>query len=268
MRYLLLPFLVLTSLGLVAAACTKVVETPSSKVDTPTSASESRALGELAGADQTGLWVTGTGTVAAEPDLARLTLGIESRAKTVEEARTNAANAMAAVVSTVKAHNIQDKDIQTQVFSITPEYTYREVQDEFGRHGEQVLVGYIVTNQVAVKVRDLDAVGPVVDDVAQAGGDLTRISGISFTVEDPKPLQEQARAKAVQDAVAKAEQMAREAGVTLGKAFYLNDSTAVPVVRDFGVKAFAEGIAAAPPTPISGGELEISVTIQAAFSIR
>lgn len=277
MRYLLLPFLVLASLVLVATACTED-ETPPSSSNTPTGAAvENPAQRELASAaatstssdaNQTGLWVSGTGSVTAKPDLALLTPGIESRAKTVEEARANAANAMAAVVSALKGHNIQDRDIQTQVFSITPEYTYREILDEFERRSEQVLVGYIVTNQMAVKIRDLDDVGPIVDDVTQAGGDLTRISDISFTIEDPKPLEEQARAKAVRDAVAKAEQMAREAGVTLGRAYYLTDSTTAPMVRDFGAKAFAEGVAAALPTSISGGELEIVVTIHAAFSIR
>lgn len=216
---------------------------------------------------QTGIWVLGTGKVVVQPQLAVFTLGVESRAATVEEARGRAAEAMNSIVKSLKANGVADRDIQTRLFTITPQYVYRERTDQGGRFSEQVLVGYTVSNQATVRVRDLGKVGVVIDDVARAGGDLTRIQGISFTVEDFSPYQIQARELAVKNALAKAGQFASLTGVTLGRLVYITESSATPVVREFAVR---EAVAAAPgaPTPVSPGELEVQVNVQAAFAIQ
>ena len=95
---------------------------------------------------------------------------------------------MNAIVEAVKAHGLDDRDIQTQSFNIWPQYEYPEVITAEGSTRKQVLVGYTVSNLATIKVRNVDAVGTVIDDAAEAGGDATRIHGISFTVEDPKLL--------------------------------------------------------------------------------
>ena len=219
------------------------------------------------GSSQTGIWVTGLGKVMVEPDLALLNLGVESRAKTVKEANAQAAVAMNAIIDTLKGHGVADKDIQTQFFNIRPQYEWTEVIEGGIRTNKQVLVGYIVSNTVAAKIRDLTSIGTVIDDVANAGGDLTRINGISFTVEDQTPLMVQARELAVKDALAKAQQLADLTGVQLGRLVYIAESgSGVPVVRDFGVRIEAMAASAAP-TPISGGELEIQLNVQAVFEI-
>ncbi|MBI2935697.1 MAG: SIMPL domain-containing protein [Chloroflexi bacterium] len=207
-------------------------------------------------ASQTGIWVSGTGRVLMEPDLALLTIGVEARERTVEAARSKAAAAMAAIVEVLKARGIAGKDVQTSGFSISPEYTFRE--------RERILVGYLVNNQARIKVRKLDEIGRVIDEVARAGGDLTLVQGISFTVENPAPFQSSAREQAVRDALAKAQQFAALTGVTLGRLVYLTESTVASVPREFGVRSLA---AAEATTPISGGELEITVTVQVAFAI-
>jgi uncharacterized protein YggE len=112
----------------------------------------------------------------------------------------------------------------------------------------------------------MENVGAIIDAVAVAGGDLTRIDGISFTVEDPSPYLDQARVEAMADAASKAEQLAEMAGVELGKATYIVENTAYPYpVR----QNLYEGVAAAPAmeTPISPGELEISLNVQIAYAI-
>ena len=139
------------------------------------------------GVSQSGIWVTGEGTIALEPDLALLNLGVEATAGTVAEARGEAASAMDAIVAALKAQGVEDRDIQTRFFNISPRYEYQEVLEEGFRRGKQVLVGYVVNNSASVKIRDLDSVGRVIDEVADAGGDVTRINGISFTVDDTKP---------------------------------------------------------------------------------
>ena len=215
-----------------------------------------------------GIWVSGKGKASAQPDLALLTAGVEAKAKTVEEARSKAASAMSAILDALKRRGIADKDTQTRFFNISPEYQFVERTDALGiRRGEQVLVGYIVSNQVAVKVRKLDDVGKVIDDVVKAGGDLTRLQGIGFTIDDPSKLQTQARELAVKDALAKADQMAKAAGVSLGKPFYLNESSFESPPQPFAARLSVAASAGEVSTPISAGELDVEVTVQAAFSI-
>jgi hypothetical protein len=176
---------------------------------------------------------------------------------------------MNAVVAALKARRVQDRDIQTQFFHITPQYVWKERVDPTGaRHGEQVLTGYLVTNQASVVVRDLGQVGELVDAVAQAGGDLTRIQGISFTIEDPTRLHQQAREAAVRDAQAKAQQFATLTNVALGRLVYISESAATPGVRAEVARAGIAAVSAEQPTPIGGGELAVEVTVQTVFAIQ
>ena len=211
---------------------------------------------------QTGIWVNGEGKVLAAPDLAEINLGIEVEADTVNEAQTQAAESMDAVMSTLEEAGIEEKDIQTSRFSI---YPVRKWDDD---GNEYILVGYRVTNTVNVKIRDLDKVGDIIDSVAGSGGDFTQIGGIEFSVEDPTPYKDEAREKAFAQAKDKAEQLATLSGLTLGEVTYVTEtsyyaSTVRMSVNEFGAPAPGEA-----STPISPGEQEISVSIQVAFDIK
>ena len=222
-----------------------------------------------AAGSQSGIWVTGEGSISLDPDLALINIGVETRAASVAQARNEAANAMAAIVAAVKAHGLTDRDIQTRSFNIWPQYEYPEVLESGVRTRKQTLVGYMVSNSASIKVRDLDAVGDIIDDVADAGGDATRINGISFTVEDPKPFMVQLREEAVQDALAKARHFADLTGVAVGRLVFISESGGGrPIVQNFmEERAFA--VAAAPaPTSISGGELELRLFVRAVFDIQ
>ena len=210
---------------------------------------------------QVGLWVTGEGRTTATPDIVLLSLGIEAEAKTVAQAQRDAAEAMDGVMKALKANGVVEKDIQTQRFSI--DMVRKWIDDE----QRYIILGYQVTNIVAAKIRQIDKAGTVIDAVAEAGGDLTRINGISFSIDDPTPYYKEARAKAVEDAMAKAEQMADSADIKLGKLLYISESPPVsPVaVSDYLFKA--EG-AAPSSTPVSAGELEIQVTVRMVYAIR
>jgi uncharacterized protein YggE len=132
-------------------------------------------------------------------------------------------------------------------------------------HHEQVIVGFQVTNQLTARVRDLDAVGGIIDDVAKAGGDLTRFQGVGFAIEDTQALQDQARAAAVADLLAKANQIASLAGVKLAAPFFITEAGGLSPFASGERLAFASPLAV--PTPILGGEVEVVVTLQAAFDI-
>lgn len=209
----------------------------------------------------TGIWVTGQGEAMAVPNIAELRLGVEARADTVAEAQTQASEAMDKVVVALKDNGVAEKDIQTQRFSIYPVTRWIREKDE------EEIIGYRVTNIVVAKIREMDKVGDIIDAVAEAGGDLTQIQGISFTVDDPTPYYEEARAKAVKDAKDKALQLADLAGVRLGKPTYISEGA---VYLPPTVKVFYEAEAApvpAPETPIIPGELKITLTIQIAYAI-
>ncbi len=210
-----------------------------------------------------GIWVSGQGKVSVTPDIAILSLGVDAQASTVSEARLQAAEAMEAIVTVLKDNGVAEKDIQTYHFSISQVWEWDRVTDE------PKMTGYRVSNMVSATIRELDKVGLIIDAVAEAGGDLTRVHGVGFTVEDPTAYQRQAREKAFADARAKAEQLAGLAGVTLGKAIYITEGMGylppMPMLRDMAVAApMAPGF----DTPIMPGEQEIIINVQVAFAIE
>ena len=208
---------------------------------------------------QTGIWVSGTGEVTATPDVAILTLGVQAQETTVKAAQSEAASAMAAVVNALKANGVADKDIQTQWYSISPVTKWDD------KTNEQITTGYSVSNMVIVKIRDISKAGTIIDAVTDAGGDLTRINGINFTVDNPTAYYNQAREKAMQDAAAKAQQMASLAGVNLGKAIYISESGGY-IPGPYPLRDYAAGASAS--TPISPGELNITISVSVGYSIE
>ncbi len=249
---------VLAAVMLLVAACGNDDD------DAPQSASGApQTASTLSGViqSQSGISVSGEGSIDLVPDLALLNVGVEAVAESVSQAREEAAQAMDAVIAAVKAHGLEDRDIQTRSFDIWPQYDYQ--------NNTRTLIGYTVNSSATVKIRDIDNVGAIIDDVADAGGNATRIDGIRFTVEDPKPHMADLREAAFQDAMAKAEHLATLAGVELGPVTFVTESSGVPVSRDETLDAMTLAApAAAPSTSISGGELRISMHVQAVFDIR
>ena len=203
--------------------------------------------------------VSGTGIVAGDPDVVVLSIGVSVERDSVKQARTEAAEAMAGVIESLKGNGLIDTDIQTQHFSIHQRYDYSKGKREFR--------GYNVTNTVSAKIRDLDTVGNVIDDAAEAGGDLVEINSIQFTIDDPTKLKMQARVAAMQDAQAKAQTLATEGGVALGKPISISESEDYyppgPVSFEF-----AKDAAAAVETPIQSGQLQISVRVNVTYEIE
>ena len=132
-----------------------------------------------------------------------------------------------------------------------------------------MLVGYVVSNTVTVKIRDLGSVGVVIDDVATAGGDATRIDDVGFTVDDQSAYAEELRSKAVADAMTKARHFASLAGVSLGEPTFISEAAAGVPIQPVYAESFAlSRAAAAPATSISGGELELRMSVQVLFEIQ
>ena len=238
----------------------------SMKMDAEKPAEQPSRFGVIGDAQDTGIWANGVGVVSAPPDLAELDLGVSATADTVSEARESAAEAMTAVVGYLNGSGIADADIRTRHFSIQPQYEWQETFEEGVRRSERVLTGYQVSNTVIVRVRDLDSVSELLDGAVAAGGDLVRVNGINFRIEDTTELAKEARELAVADALAKATELASYSGVNLGRMVYLSETSAQPV---FAERAFAAlSVDTAASTPISPGEQEVRVTVRTVFDIQ
>jgi uncharacterized protein YggE len=207
----------------------------------------------------TGISVSGQGQVSGTPDLATVNLGVEASRDTVQAAREDAASAMEKVINTLKDQGVADEDIRTSYFSIYPRY------DNNGQN----ITGFQVSNQLTVKIRDLSSVGGIIDEVVLAGGDLTRFQGIDFSIEDIKPLEEQARAAAVADLVDKANQLAALGGVNLGKPFFISETGGFsPLRMAYAESASFDQAAGAAPTNIQPGQVDVTISVQAMFAIQ
>ena len=206
--------------------------------------------------------VTGSGLVTGEPDIATIYLGVSVEKETVAVAREEAAIAMTAVIDSLKANNIAENDIQTERFSIYPQYNYTDSGRE--------LRGYSVNNTVRAKVRELESLSDIIDDAAEAGGDTVVVNSIQFTIEDATALQMQARSLAVKDAEAKAKTLAAASGVSLGKPITITETsrTASPPIAYAEEAAFDSADSARSATPIEAGELTVTVNITVVYEIE
>lgn len=203
-----------------------------------------------------GITVTGEGRAFGEPDVAVLTLGVEGDATTVAEARAQADEAMNALRQAVRDAGVADENVQTSRFSIQPRY-------DFGNN-RQTIIGFTVSNMLTVKIRDIDTTGEVIDSAVTAGGERSRVEGLTFTIDDPAALEDQARQEAVEKAKAKAETLADAGGITLGDARSISEGGgAIPIAfDDAAAYQVAEGA-----TSIDPGQLEVRISVTVVYDV-
>jgi uncharacterized protein len=199
--------------------------------------------------------VSAVGKVTVGPDVARLDLGVTITRSTVRTARADAAKSMNNIIAAVKALGVADKDIQTTNLSLYPQY---------GNGSVQKIVGYQISEQVLVTVRDLDKAGDVVDAATAKGA--TDVNGISFDFADPAKVQNDARATAVAAARTSAQAMAGAANVTLGAVVSITDSTP-PSPIFYGYGAMKALPAADAATPVQPGTQDLTASVTVVFEI-
>jgi uncharacterized protein YggE len=204
-----------------------------------------------------GISVMGTGRVNVVPDTALVHLGVEVRAPNLGDATTDATRRMQAVLERVKALGLADQDISTVAYSVEPVTPQRRPEDETVR-----ITGYRVVNVVQLRIRELSAVGRVVEAAMAAGA--TTIRGVRFTVADPARPEAEARALAVKDAQMRAAQLAEAAGLRLGELVSLNDG---PPPRPIGDRYGVASAAVMSPGPIEPGQLEVMVIVNAHYHL-
>jgi uncharacterized protein YggE len=210
--------------------------------------------------------VTGQGKIAAVPNVADINLGVVTQGETAREALSANSEKMAALQTILKERGVASKDIQTTNLNVSPRYS-QPPQPLPGRPQEPFtprIVGYDVTNTVTVTARDLGKFGDLLDAVVTAGAN--QMHGISFRVDTPDSLLDEARKRAMADARRKADLMAGEAGVVVGPPISITDTgdSSPPPPRPMMGRAM--GLAMA--VPVAAGEQELSVTVHVVYELK
>lgn len=216
---------------------------------------------EVRGYQPTTISVNGEGKVTAVPDIAELTFGVATGPqKTANAAKDMLTKSMNAAFEAVKALGIEEKDISTEYLSLNPSYDWNE--------GRQILRGYEGSQQLRVKVRDLDKVSDVLSAAVNAGAN--QAGGVQFTIDDPQGLRAEAREKAIQNAQEKAQVLADQLGVKIVKLQNFNEGGGYSPPMPYMAKNMAmEGAAVADASiPLPPGEQEIQVNVNMTYEVR
>ena len=210
--------------------------------------------------------ITGHGEVTAAPDTAYVTSGVTSQGMTAKEALDLNNADMAKLIETLKAAGIESKDIQTTGFSVSPNYVYSDARDQNGYQLPPKVVGYTVSNGVTVQVRDLTILGAVLDQAVTVGAN--QINGVSFAVEDPSELYDEARKLAFADARDKGELYAEAAGVELGAIALISEQINYAPPQPYMFKAEAAMAADRSFVPVEVGSLTFSIDVNVNWDLE
>jgi uncharacterized protein YggE len=205
------------------------------------------------------LALMGSGEVRAKPDIAIITIGVMKRADTAREALTQNNAAMTQIIDHLKQAGIQAKDIQTSNFTVSPAYLYDNQSQQPPK-----IIGYDVSNQVTLTMRKLQDIGTILDDVVSKGSN--QIYGIGFSIDDPKPLEDEARRLAIDDAMRKAKLFADSAGVSLGPIVSILEHLQPPPVPVYMKAQRME--AADSAVPVAEGEQVVTAHVTISWEIR
>lgn len=195
--------------------------------------------------------VVGSGTVQGAPDTVNADVGIDVVAPDVTTAMNQTSERQKAVIDALTAEGIDAKDIKTTAVDLQPQY------------GENsVITGYRAGNAVNVTIRSLDKAPRVLSSIVDAGGNATRINAVNFTIEDDSKLVADARARAFEDAKARAGQYADLSGMSLGRVISISEAPGnAPPPPMPAPKAMAADV------PLQPGQQTVSFSVTAVWEL-
>ncbi len=198
-----------------------------------------------------------TGAVKTTPDKVDISTGVTSEAKSAREALDQNTEAMAKVVEALKADGIEPKDIQTTNFSVSPVYEQRK------EGTAPLIVGYRVTNQVRITLRDTKKLGAILDKVVGLGAN--QIDSIEFGVEEPEALKDEARKLALKNVTDNAKLYAQAAGVGLGQILTISEEESSYQPR---FAPAATRMEMSKDVPIEAGTASVEVRVKVTWEIN
>lgn len=214
--------------------------------------------------------VSGEGEVFAVPDTASFTVSVIETGKDVVTAQTAANTKGNAIIAYLKEQGIDAKDIQTTDYSVNPQYEYSNSICAAGTYcgpGKQTLVGFQVMNTLTVKVRDTQKAGALLSGVGSKGA--SSVSSLSFTIDDQKGLEAQARDKAIAEAKSKADALAKSLGVSVIRVVGFNENSNQPYYYAKATGGMAlDSVQAAPAPEVAVGQNKITSNVSVTYEIR
>ena len=213
------------------------------------------------------LVVSATNDVYAKPDLALTTFSVVSEAKTVELAMQDNAAKMNAVIASVKSQGVEDKDLKTTNFNISPRYEWENPACAYSYcpSGKRILTGYDINQSLEVKMRDLTKIGSIIEGATEAGAN--EVGSLQFTIDNEDALKEEARNNAIEEAKSKAKNLAEKLDIRLVKIVSFSESGSFPVPYYATSAKEASGMGGGAPD-IQTGENKISVTVSLTYQIK
>jgi uncharacterized protein YggE len=207
--------------------------------------------------------LTGTGNVSIAPDMAVISFGVVKEAKTARAALDENNKAMASILKAMEDKGIDKKDLQTSGFNIQPKYFYPKRKSN-GEQPAPEITGYRVANNITIRIREIENAGEILDLSVTLG--INSGGNIQFTNSDTTAVLKEARIKAVEDALEKAQTLAKAAGVELGDILNISENTSRP--RPVGIaQARSLRVQEDAAVPIASGENNYSVTVQMSWEI-
>lgn len=204
--------------------------------------------------------VSAEGTAVVVPNLATISFSVVSEGASATVIQDENAKKMNAAVAVVKSFKVDDKDIKTSAYNLSPRYAYEQ------KTGKSRIDGYQITQTVTVKVRVLDTAGKIVGALPSVG--VNQISGPDFSVEDMDEFLHTARAEAFDKARAKAKELARLAGASVGRVVTFSESTGGDYPRPMYMKAEGMGGDAGSVPQFEAGSDTARVTVSVTYELR
>lgn len=198
----------------------------------------------------------GAGSVSVVPDIAIVTIGVVSRDETARAALDANSADLARVIATIRSTGIEDTDIGTSGFSVGPIYESRRASSS---DKPPQVVGYQVSNEVRVTIRDIADSGAILDKVVTAGAN--QIGSIQFDVSDRDAPADEALKQAIAEATRKAKIMADAAGVDLVRILDINASSGVPTFARVEMRAASDAV------PVMPGERQVTANANITWEI-
>ncbi len=207
--------------------------------------------------------VSAQGKITANNNIAKVSLGVLSESLNIASAQDENTKKVNNVIKLLKISNVEKEDIKLQDYSIYPRYDYT--------NGKQRLVAYDISQSLSVKIRDLAKIGDILKGAGQEG--VNQVGSLEFTIDDPEKLETQVLQKAIQGAKQKAQTLANELDIRLGKITnFIEGTDQIPNPRPYFDTKNAYGIGGAMdsvPTPeITPGQNEITKTVTITFEIK
>lgn len=217
---------------------------------------------------------SGKGEIVAKADIASFTFSVIEESKDVSEAQDRAAKKVNAMIKFLKENGIDEKDVKTINYNISPRYDYIRISDKTmnplpitRERDNRVLVGYEINQGIEVKVRNIGSAGNILSGIGGLG--VNDVSGLSFSIDEQDKLAKDARGLAIKDAKDNAKVLADSLGVKLVRIVNFSESGYFPIYREkFSVSTMPMGAGGDTAPEIPSGENKITSQVNIVYEIR